>query len=153
MDGAEFATREARIDPPAEHPIPIWLGSYGPRALALTGRRADGWLPSLGRLTLAEASARREVVRAAAAEAGRDPDDVTCACNIAIRVRPGAEPSPGVLTGTVDEVVAQTLEVVAAGFTVLLVHSLTEADQELLAAEVLPAVRAAAVERGFARLP
>ena len=29
-------------------PIPIWVGTFGPRALALTGRLADGWIPSLG---------------------------------------------------------------------------------------------------------
>jgi hypothetical protein len=26
----------------------IWLGAFKPRMLRLVGRRADGWLPSLG---------------------------------------------------------------------------------------------------------
>jgi hypothetical protein len=33
--------------PPPAHPIEIWLGVGKPRALALTGRLADGWVPSL----------------------------------------------------------------------------------------------------------
>ncbi|MGI3199492.1 LLM class flavin-dependent oxidoreductase [Streptomyces sp. GLT-R25] len=33
---------------PAPSPdLGIWLGAYGPRMLALTGRKADGWMPSL----------------------------------------------------------------------------------------------------------
>ena len=32
----------------AVHPIGIWLGVGKPRSLALTGRVADGWVPSLG---------------------------------------------------------------------------------------------------------
>ncbi len=30
------------------HDVGIWLGAYKPRMLRLTGRLADGWLPSLG---------------------------------------------------------------------------------------------------------
>ena len=36
-----------RRNAPAEQ-IPIWVGAFGPRALALTGQLADGWIPSLG---------------------------------------------------------------------------------------------------------
>lgn len=32
------------------HDVEIWLGAYKPRMLALTGRSADGWLPSMGYL-------------------------------------------------------------------------------------------------------
>src|SRR4051812_38502785 len=34
--------------PRPAHPIGIWLGAYGPRMLRITGRLADGWLPSIG---------------------------------------------------------------------------------------------------------
>ena len=30
------------------HDVGIWVGAYKPRMLRLTGRLADGWLPSLG---------------------------------------------------------------------------------------------------------
>jgi probable F420-dependent oxidoreductase len=148
--GSEFTVREASIAPRPQHPIPIWLGSYGPRALALTGEVADGWLPSLGRITLDQAVAMRASVRAAARAAGRDPDSITCACNVVVVIDPTREPAPGVLAGGVPSVVEQILEIVAAGFTVLLIHSLTVGQQEALARDVFPAVRAAVAERGLA---
>ncbi len=149
FEGTQFTVREAAIDPLPEHPIPIWLGSYGPRALALTGELADGWVPSLGRIGLAKAVEMREVVRAAAVAAGRDPDDITCATNVGARVDPSATSTPGLLTGNADAVARQLVEVVEAGFTYLLLGAPTVRDQELLARDVLPQVRAAVAERGL----
>lgn len=37
-------------DADRRNPIRIWLGAYRPRMLELTGRLADGWIPSLGYL-------------------------------------------------------------------------------------------------------
>ncbi|MFY1671617.1 LLM class flavin-dependent oxidoreductase [Plantactinospora sp. WMMB334] len=61
--------------PYAHHPIPIWVGSYKPRMLTLTGAVADGWLPSIeyidgGLRGLADANER---VDDAAHRAGREP--------------------------------------------------------------------------------
>jgi alkanesulfonate monooxygenase SsuD/methylene tetrahydromethanopterin reductase-like flavin-dependent oxidoreductase (luciferase family) len=42
--------------------------------LALTGRLADGWIPSMGYLAPPRAKPRMDVVRAVAERAGRDPD-------------------------------------------------------------------------------
>jgi alkanesulfonate monooxygenase SsuD/methylene tetrahydromethanopterin reductase-like flavin-dependent oxidoreductase (luciferase family) len=53
---------------------PVWTGSVGPRSLAVTGRAADGWVPSRGsdwRSTLYRVA--RRVIDEAAAAAGRDP--------------------------------------------------------------------------------
>src|SRR5207248_4983134 len=36
--GGLYSTEEAEVEPKPEHPIPIWLGTFGPRALAVTGR-------------------------------------------------------------------------------------------------------------------
>jgi alkanesulfonate monooxygenase SsuD/methylene tetrahydromethanopterin reductase-like flavin-dependent oxidoreductase (luciferase family) len=64
---------------PVQHgPIPIWVGSYKPRMLALTGAVGDGWLPSMeyiegGLRGIADANAR---IDDAALEAGRDPATV-----------------------------------------------------------------------------
>ncbi|WP_103340618.1 LLM class flavin-dependent oxidoreductase [Amycolatopsis sp. CA-126428] len=144
FDGREFSVREARIEPRPAHRIPIWLGTYGPRALELTGQLADGWLPSFGRIDLPRAVEMRDVVRKAAAGAGRDPGSITCAANLTVRVDPAQTSSPGLVTGSVDEVVRQITEVVRAGFTFLLLGPQSVAEQELLAREVIPAVRAAA---------
>ena len=145
--------RDAAITPLPEHRIPIWLGSYGPRALALTGEAADGWLPSLGRLGLDEAVRLRESVRSAARAAGRDPDEITCACNVAVVVDPAREPAPGVLAGGARSLVEQIVELVAAGFTALLIHSLTVEQQRVLARDIFPLVRAEVARRGLAVVP
>jgi probable F420-dependent oxidoreductase len=55
--------------------LEVWMAAYGPKALALVGRKADGFIlqladPAILRWTLGH-------VRAAAEEAGRDPDAIT----------------------------------------------------------------------------
>lgn len=55
--------------------LPVWIAGYGPKALELVGRRADGFV-----LQLADPQLVRwmiEHVRRAAREAGRDPDSIT----------------------------------------------------------------------------
>ncbi|MEU5897628.1 TIGR03842 family LLM class F420-dependent oxidoreductase [Streptomyces venezuelae] len=54
--------------------LPVWMAAYGPKALALAGQKADGFI-----LQLADPYLTRWMVRAvrdAAADAGRDPADV-----------------------------------------------------------------------------
>ena len=64
----------AGINPlPVQRPIPIWLAaSADERALRRVGRTADGWLPMVPPGPAFDAA--RRVIRAAADEAGRDPD-------------------------------------------------------------------------------
>ena len=52
--------------------LPIWMAGYGPKALALCGRVADGFILQLADPQIAAWTIR--AVRAAAEEAGRDPD-------------------------------------------------------------------------------
>ena len=46
--GPHYPVSGARPGPAPVHPVSIWLGAYKPRMLAITGRLADGWVPSLG---------------------------------------------------------------------------------------------------------
>src|SRR5215475_6698929 len=55
--------------------LPIWVAAYGPKALALTGEVADGFILQLADPAITEWSIA--AVRAAAAAAGRDPDAIT----------------------------------------------------------------------------
>ncbi|MCI4140475.1 MULTISPECIES: TIGR03842 family LLM class F420-dependent oxidoreductase [Streptomyces] len=55
--------------------LPVWMAAYGPKALALTGRKADGFILQLADPFLTEWMVK--AVRNAAAEAGRDPDAIT----------------------------------------------------------------------------
>lgn len=55
--------------------LPVWMAGYGPRALRLAGEQADGFIlqtadPDIARWTFG-------AVRAAAADAGRDPSSIT----------------------------------------------------------------------------
>lgn len=147
--GRQFSVAGARIDPLPAHRIPIWLGMYGPKALALTGELADGWLPSVGRVGVERARQLRETVRTAARAAGRDPSSITCATNVIVRFGPRLPASSGVVSGAVPEIIDQLVEIIAAGFTALLLAVPTVGEQETLAREVLPAVRAQATSRGL----
>jgi alkanesulfonate monooxygenase SsuD/methylene tetrahydromethanopterin reductase-like flavin-dependent oxidoreductase (luciferase family) len=48
FEGQHYQTSGAHPGPPPAQPVRIYVGAYGPRMLRLTGRLADGWLPSLG---------------------------------------------------------------------------------------------------------
>jgi alkanesulfonate monooxygenase SsuD/methylene tetrahydromethanopterin reductase-like flavin-dependent oxidoreductase (luciferase family) len=83
VEGVHYRVRGARPGPPPAHRIGIWLGAYRPRMLRITGRLADGWLPSLGSYMRPEDALRmQEVVDAAARRAGREPADVERAVNL-----------------------------------------------------------------------
>ncbi|MFG2394907.1 TIGR03842 family LLM class F420-dependent oxidoreductase [Streptomyces lavendulae] len=55
--------------------LPVWMAAYGPKALALTGRKADGFILQLADPFLTEWMVK--AVRQAATEAGRDPASIT----------------------------------------------------------------------------
>ena len=54
--------------------LPVWVAGYGPMALALTGRVADGLILQIGDPALVEWMAG--TMRRAATEAGRDPGSI-----------------------------------------------------------------------------
>jgi alkanesulfonate monooxygenase SsuD/methylene tetrahydromethanopterin reductase-like flavin-dependent oxidoreductase (luciferase family) len=62
--------------PAPAHRMGIWLGGYGPRMMRVTGRLADGWLPSVPRLPLEEVMKRHAAIDEAARSAGRDPSEI-----------------------------------------------------------------------------
>ncbi len=55
--------------------LPVWMAAYGPKALAVAGREADGLILQIGDPFVIEWAIGR--FRAAAKEAGRDPDTLT----------------------------------------------------------------------------
>jgi alkanesulfonate monooxygenase SsuD/methylene tetrahydromethanopterin reductase-like flavin-dependent oxidoreductase (luciferase family) len=55
------------------HPVQIWIGAYKPRMLDLTGRKGDGWLPSLPYLESGDLAAGNTKIDEAARRTGRDP--------------------------------------------------------------------------------
>ena len=71
-----------RPGPAPAHRIGIWLGVVGPRALGLTGRKADGWVPSLSYVPPAAARDAMVKIDAAATSAVRNPADIRRVYNI-----------------------------------------------------------------------
>lgn len=142
-DGAVHAVRGARLEPKPRQPIPIWLGTFGPRALALTGELADGWIPSRGYQPDEQLPVMRRRVLEAAATAGRDPAAITCALNLETDVRsaPGDDPLSGPPAALVDALVSFA----AMGFTSfnLIPKDYDRRQVERLGLEVLPGLRAA----------
>lgn len=92
----DFEGRFHRLDkavlglrPHGEQPPEIWTAAHGPRMLRLTGRKADGWLPTkLGPAGYGDALT---TIRESAEQAGRDPDAITPGMLGYVLVGPDAE--------------------------------------------------------------
>jgi len=146
FEGRLYRTEDAQLEPKPDRRIPIWLGTYGERALSVTGRLADGWIPTLELAPPERVTAMRERVLAAARQAGRDPEEITCVYNIDIRVDERADATPSVVSGPPDAVTERLLGFLRMGFTAmnfLPVGPGANEQAERLAREVIPALRAA----------
>jgi alkanesulfonate monooxygenase SsuD/methylene tetrahydromethanopterin reductase-like flavin-dependent oxidoreductase (luciferase family) len=144
FEGSYYSLEGWEPGPPPAHPIGIWLGAYKPRMLRLTGRLADGWIPSIGRMSPDDMEESRNVIDEAAAKAGRDPADVLGLVNVSGELTDG-ERGEGLLDGPPEHWI-ETL----GGLTQRLrldaiIMPATSLDQvERLVDEVVPGVRAAA---------
>jgi alkanesulfonate monooxygenase SsuD/methylene tetrahydromethanopterin reductase-like flavin-dependent oxidoreductase (luciferase family) len=92
IDGEHYRIHGAKAGPVPAHAMGIWLGAYGPRMLRVTGRLADGWLPSVPRLPVEDLDARNAAIDEAARRAGRDPSQIVRACNLALTGDPEGWP-------------------------------------------------------------
>ncbi len=82
FDGEHYQLAGAQPGPFPVHPIEIWVGAYKPRMLELTGRLADGWIPSAAYAPPTELAAMTRTLDAAAADAGRDPGTIRRVYNV-----------------------------------------------------------------------
>jgi alkanesulfonate monooxygenase SsuD/methylene tetrahydromethanopterin reductase-like flavin-dependent oxidoreductase (luciferase family) len=153
--GRLYRTDAADLEPKPDRRIPIWLGTFGNRALAVTGRLADGWIPSLGFAPPEQVVIMRERVLAAAREAGRQPDEITCAYNVPFRVGgrgdEGDDVATSVVSGPPGAVAERLAGFVALGFTAMNLMPVgpgRDEQIERLAREVIPEVRAAVGRSG-----
>ncbi|MEA2423569.1 MAG: hypothetical protein QOF55_2668 [Thermoleophilaceae bacterium] len=93
FEGKHYRLDDARPGPRPAHPISIWVGAFKPRMLRLVGRKADGWLPSLGVLTREELCAGNDQIDAAAEKAGRDPASIRRIVNVQGLIGDGPAPA------------------------------------------------------------
>jgi alkanesulfonate monooxygenase SsuD/methylene tetrahydromethanopterin reductase-like flavin-dependent oxidoreductase (luciferase family)/hemerythrin-like domain-containing protein len=80
--GSYYTLGGSKRGPEPVHKVGIWVGAYKPRMLDLTGRKADGWLPSLPYLEPGQLASGNEAIDEAAAKAGRDPRQIRRMLNV-----------------------------------------------------------------------
>ncbi len=157
FDGEFYQVTE--LTPAVAPSPPIWVGALGPKALAVTGRNADGWIPGhLADWRSTEVAEGRPIVDEAALSVGRDPADVETVYNVSGRLERDSLPETrdeegrwigGGVAQWVEELTFAVLERSAAAFVYLLAPGETLSDTALnrWAHEVVPAVREAIAKR------
>ena len=141
--GQLYAVHGSHPGPQPGPGLGIGLGAYRKRTLALTGRMADGWMPSLGFLPPDRVGDASRRIDDAAADAGRDPTAIRKVYNLNGMIGTGsAEPFHGSADQWVEDIV--TL-VEGAGMNAFAYwpDGDHEAQIALFAEEVAPTVRAA----------
>ena len=139
VEGEHHRVVGAKRGPAPAHPVQIWVGAYKPRMLAVTGRHADGWLPSLYYLQDGDLARGNRLVDDAALAAGRSPADVRRLLNIAGRFGAGGEgPMHGPPARWVERLARWALE---DGVSVFILGTDDPDDLRRFAGEVAPAVR------------
>ncbi|TCC00218.1 LLM class flavin-dependent oxidoreductase [Micromonospora zingiberis] len=139
VDGEFHRAVGAKRGPAPAHDVPIWLGAYKPRMLALTGRRADGWLPSLPYLQPGDLAKGNALIDEAATEAGRSPAEVRRLLNINGRFTTTGR---GQLHGPAEQWAEELADLaLTEGVSTFILGSDDPDDLRRFAAEVAPATR------------
>lgn len=150
VTGHHYQVTGVHAGPAPQHEIGIWVGSVGPKALAVTGRLADGWAAPIPHyLNYERWPQAQATIDAAAREAGRDPrsitrvaqlvGDIATAPTSVVRLQ-GEEPVRAGVVDWVDVIV----RVAAMGFDDFVFWPEQASETQLLrwACEVVPAARA-----------
>ena len=139
FEGQHYQLRGAHSGPLPAHPIGIWLGVTGPRALKLAGQVADGWVPSF-RGDLKKIADITKQLNNAAAEAGRDPASIRRILNVNGTITDGG--TKGMLQGPVNQWVEElTTLSITYGFDTFIFWGEGEGQLQRFAEEVVPATR------------
>jgi alkanesulfonate monooxygenase SsuD/methylene tetrahydromethanopterin reductase-like flavin-dependent oxidoreductase (luciferase family) len=139
FEGSHYHLRGVHSGPLPAHELGIWVGAYGPRALALTGRLADGWVPSVNADVLRRLRELNERVDTAAAEAGRDPSAVRRVFNVGGTITDGV--SEGYLAGPVSQWIDELTVLAADHRADVLLFGGPPSQLRTFAEQIVPAVR------------
>ncbi len=153
FDGQFFHMRDAQCEPkPVQARLPIWIGGGGEKVtLRIAAAHADGWnVPFIPPDVWAH---KAQVLDAHCDNAGRDPATITKSVNVGMaftdeELRRQFGPmsdyvKPGVLSGSVQEMVDKVGGYVEAGASYVILAMRAPFDRdglERFAAEVMPAV-------------
>ncbi|MFV0525167.1 MAG: LLM class flavin-dependent oxidoreductase [Acidimicrobiales bacterium] len=145
VDGSVYGLRGVHPGAAPSPTLGVWLGAYGPRTLALTGAKADGWLPSLGFLPVDRLGAAIERIDRAALAAGRDPATIRKVYNLngTIRASGGGSGADGPFTGSATRWVEDIAAVAAVGINGVSYWPDRDHDEQLrrFATEIVPQLR------------
>jgi probable F420-dependent oxidoreductase len=119
-DGEFYSIPATKAEPkPVQRPHPpILLGGTATPALQRAGRLADGWVSS-SRADLTTIGNSVQIVKDAAAGAGRDPEALRFVCRGAVRIRDNGDRAP--LMGTLDEIRSDFAALAERGITELFI--------------------------------
>jgi len=145
VDGVHHRAVGLHAGPAPAHPVGIWIGAYKSRMLRLTGRLADGWLPSMGPAAPEALGAMNEVIDEAAVAAGRSPLEIRRLYNISGRFGSSAGMLQGRPADWAEQLAGLTLE---EGMSTYILATDDPDDVRRFGEEVAPLVRdLVAVER------
>jgi len=155
FDGEFFTLRDAQCEPkPVQARLPLWVGGGGEKVtLRIAAQHADGWnVPFIAPDAWAH---KAKVLDEHCADVGRDPTEIVKTINVGMAfteeelTRQFGPMSnyvkPGVLSGSVQEMVDKVGAYVSAGaqWVILAMRAPFDRDGlERFASEVIPAVRA-----------
>lgn len=130
--GDQYRISGAKRGPAPAHDMEIWVGAYGPRMMDLIGRKADGWVPSIGRISPEDLADRTRRIDEAAQRSGRSPSAIRRIANL------GLGPEAADATQLI-----QTIEWLAGdyGFSTFVLATDDRDQIATYATEVAPAIR------------
>jgi alkanesulfonate monooxygenase SsuD/methylene tetrahydromethanopterin reductase-like flavin-dependent oxidoreductase (luciferase family) len=137
-EGEHYRVVGAHPGPAPFHDVQIWLGAYKRRMLALTGAKADGWLPTMGYAEPEDLPAMNSAIDAAAEEAGRGPAEIRRMYNISGQFGNGGGFLQGSPAKWAEQLAGLTL---TEGISTYILSVGSEAEVRRFADEVIPAVR------------
>jgi alkanesulfonate monooxygenase SsuD/methylene tetrahydromethanopterin reductase-like flavin-dependent oxidoreductase (luciferase family)/hemerythrin-like domain-containing protein len=139
IDGDHYRVAGLHPGPAPAHPVEIWLGAYKRRMLRLTGRYADGWLPSMGYADSDALAGMNHVIDEAARAAGRDPAAVRRLYNVSGSFQPrGGRGISGTEEDWADQLAALVLDL---GMSTFILGTDDVEDLRRFGEEVAPRVR------------
>jgi alkanesulfonate monooxygenase SsuD/methylene tetrahydromethanopterin reductase-like flavin-dependent oxidoreductase (luciferase family) len=143
FSGRHYSVAGLHPGPSPAHPIGIWIGALRPRSLALIGRVADGWVPSLAYAPPEAVPAMQARIDDAAVEAGRDPAEIRRVYNVHGLIVD--RPAEGLVVGPPEYWIEQlTAFAVDLAFDTFVFWPADDSLNQIerFAMEVVPAVRA-----------
>jgi alkanesulfonate monooxygenase SsuD/methylene tetrahydromethanopterin reductase-like flavin-dependent oxidoreductase (luciferase family) len=141
VDGKHYQVKGARRGPAPAHDIGIWVGAYKPRILKMTGRAADGWLPSLGYLPggPTDLDEMNKHIDEGAEAAGREPSAIRRLLNIGGQF---TQQNGGLLVGPPQQWAEQIAEIsLKHGISGFILAADDPYTIEMFASEVAPVAR------------